>query len=154
MAKANKIKKQNQLNQAKIMFIAFSYFSIVLEENKKSEVNLHIKLKNMFHPLARISFMYQHLLEETVNDVSEAVKEWNKDSSVDYLLLSVSIIVDYYEVLKGKKRYFSPMKCEDILDLQEECMGQIEKERKDNMINNTFDFSEFLVNKILNEDKL
>ena len=159
--KENKMakKRKTTLKEAKILLIAFIYFSLVLKENKKiDEEILNTKMRNIFHPLAKVSSMYGHLFEDATKTIGELSKKWNKKESIDFLLLSVTIVAVYYEVFKGKRRSFSPLKIGDILDIQDECIEMINNEIKDkkeadDMVENTFLFSEFLVNDILNEEK-
>lgn len=152
-------KKKTALKEAKILLIAFIYFSLVLEENKKDgEEILTTKMKNIFHPLAKVTSMYRHLFEETKKTMDEIITEWGKKENIDFLLLSVTIVSTYYEAFSGKKRSFTPLKIEHIVDIQDECIEMIHGEIKNkneanNMIENTFLFSEFLVNYILNKGK-
>ena len=159
--KENKMAKKSRttLKEAKILLIAFIYFSLVLKENKKiNEEVLTTKMRNIFHPLANISSMYGHLFKEATKTIGELSKNWDKKESIDFLLLSVTIVAVYYEVFKGIRRSFSPLKIGDILDIQDECIEMINDEIKDKkeadyLVENTFLFAEFLVKNILCEEK-
>lgn len=152
-------KTKTTIKEAKILLIAFIYFSLVIRENKKNDEEiLNTKMRNIFYPLAKVSSMYKHLSKEATKTVDELSKKWNKKDRIDYLLLSVTIVAVYYEEFKGKKRNFSPLKTEDVLEIQDECIEMINDEIKnkneaDDMIENTFLFSEFLVSYILHEEK-
>lgn len=155
------MKKSNTtLKEAKILSIAFIYFSMVLKENKKENGEiLTTKMRNIFQPLTKIFIMYKHFLEETKQTMDDIIQKWGKKNTVDFLLLSVTIVSTYYEAFSGKKRNFSPLKIRDIVDIQDECIFMIknevknEKERNE-LIENTFLYAEFIVDFNLTNEKL
>lgn len=141
--------------EIKIILIAFIYLSMMLEENRKHNKGIiSSRMKTIFYPLAKISTMYKHLFTDTTNIVNEISKKWESEKDVDFLLLSVTLVAVYYEAFTGKKRNFTPLKVNDILAIQEECINNIYHEIKDEreasvLIENTFSFSEFIVDYIL-----
>ncbi len=127
--------------QAKVIFASFIYFAMFLDLNKKAS-NIPEELKRLFRILARLTKMYSHNLVQIEKEMNDILKNINKD--VDYLLLSVTIIAEYYEQTKGKKRLFTPMSWEQINNLQNECLELSDKNATD-----TFDVAELIVKELL-----
>ena len=63
---------------------------------------------------------------------------------MNYILLSVTILAEYYEQMRGKKKHFAPMSHKQILALQDECL-----ELDDSTANDTFEVAEILVRELL-----
>jgi len=126
-------------NEAKVMFLSFIYFALVMEQNE----NIPHKLKRLFFKLSKITKMYESKLDDVLIDVNEKIKDYKK-VDIDYLLASVSIVAFYYEVMRGRKRLFTPLSHGEILELQDELLEISDTNAKD-----TFDFCEYVVGKIL-----
>ena len=126
-------------NQAKVIFTSFIYFSIVIEKNNweisKELIRLYSKLKFL-------TKMYYKHLDTVVKEASAVIEKLDKD--VDFLLLSVTILAEYYEQLRGKKKHFNPMSHKEILLLQDECL-----ELDDSTAEDTFYVAEKLVKELL-----
>ena len=125
--------------EAKVMFLSFIYFALVMEQNEK----IPDKLKRLFYRLSKITRLYEYKLNEVLEQVNAAIKDYPK-VDIDYLLASVSIVAFYYEQMKGKKRLFTPLEHSEIIDLMDELL-----EIDDSKANDTFDFCEFVVKKLL-----
>jgi len=152
-----KSKKQlDQKHQRLAIQAAFMFFALVLEQNK--DFNITDNLKRIFTKLSVITKSFEKFLHKDVNAINSIVKQFEaeyidtenpgNEADVDYILLSVTIIAVYYEKTKGKKRYFYPMGYNDILEIQDEIIEDLEKNNKDYMIDQTFDFADYLVDKI------
>jgi len=148
-------KKINNLAlQRKIMFASFGFFAIVFEKANK----VTPELKRYFRLLGKITKMYEKYMHKDWEDINRIVLKYEnqlkkkglseKDMEIDYILASVSIISMYYEMTKGHKKWFYPMSYEQILDLQDEIIEDLEEKNMDYMINQTFDFVDYLVKKI------
>jgi hypothetical protein len=127
--------------EAKLMFLSFIYFSLVMEQNEE----IPKKLKQLFYKLSKITRLYEHKLEDVLSEVNEKIKDYKK-VEIDYLLASVSIVAFYFEAFKGRKRLFTPFSHKEILELQDELL-----ELSDTNANDTFDFCEYVVYEILKD---
>lgn len=133
--------KKSISNEAKVMFLSFIYFALVMEKNGG---DVGEKMRRLFYKLSRITKLYENYLQDVLNEANNILKDYEAD--IDYLLASVSIIAFYYEAMKGKKRKFEPMSHKEILLLQDELL-----EADDRLANSTFDFCELIVNKMLKD---
>ena len=120
---------------------AFIYFSIVMDKNNLSD-KIPQKLKNMFRKLAWLTHKYSHNYQNVVDELNVILKPIDKE--IDYMLASITIIAEYYEQMRGKKRYFSPMSWKEINELQNECL-----ELSDSNAGDTFDVCELIVKEFL-----
>ena len=127
--------------QAKVLFASFIYFSIIMEKNDMLD-NIPPNIKKVFKNLSDITKMYSHHYRDITDELNVILKDIDKD--VDYMLLSVSIIAEYYEQMRGRRRYFTPMKWDEIVKLQEECLELSDKDAVD-----TFDVAELIVERLL-----
>ncbi len=127
--------------QAKVIMASFIYFAIVLEKNETAD-KIPESLKTLFRKIAWISEKYKSQTKLVTDDLNEILKDTDVD--VDFMLLSVSLISEYYTQMRGKKRLFTPMKWNEILDMQEECMQLSDKNTLD-----TFDVAETIVKGLL-----
>lgn len=123
------------------MFLAFIYFALVMEQNEE----IPPKLKRLFFRLSKITSLFKDKLDDVLIDVNEKIKDYEQ-VNIDYLLASVSIVAFYYEAMKGSKRLFTPLSHKEILELQDELL-----EISDANANDTFDFCEYVVNKLLKD---
>lgn len=128
-------------NQAKILMASFIYFAIVMDKNDLSD-DIPKDLKKLFRKLGWVTQKYSHKYQEVNDEMNVILKDVNK--SVDYMLMSVSIIAEYYEQTRGKRRYFTPMSWKEIVKLQDECLELSDKNAKD-----TFDVAEIIVREFL-----
>lgn len=126
-------------NEAKVMFLSFIYFALVMEQNEKIPDNL----RRLFYRLSRITKMYDYKLDDVLIEVNEKIRDY-KTVEIDYLLASVSIVAFYYEAMQGRKRLFTPLSHKEILELQDELL-----ELNDTNANDTFDFCEYVVKEML-----
>ena len=124
--------------QAKVLFASFIYFALIMEQNE----DIPDSLKRLYRKLAKITSMYKDNMEDLLLEINDIIQD--KHYEIDYLLASVTIIAEYYEQLKGKKKHFQPMKHKEILELQEECL-----EMEDKHADDTFEYCEFLVSELL-----
>ena len=127
--------------ESKVMFLAFIYFALVMEQNEE----IPPKLKRLFFRLSKITSLFKDQLDDVLIDVNEKIKDYEQ-VNIDYLLASVSIVALYYEAMKGSKRLFTPLSHKEILELQDELL-----ELSDANANDTFDFCEYVVNKLLKD---
>lgn len=142
------IKNNNQVFvQMQIIMTAFGFLSIFMEQNKEK---LNDNFKRLFRKLAKVTQLYENKIDEFTKSSNEIIKKINFTKDVDYILVSVTIIAEYYEQLKGKKRYFSPLSFKKILQLQEEA---IEYNKNGDIINDSMDFAELFVKNSLNASK-
>ena len=132
-------------NQAKVIVASFIYFATVMEKNEIVD-DIPKGLKKLFRKVAWISEKYSKHLELVTNEINEILKDVDKE--IDFMLISVSLISEYYEQMKGKKRLFTPMSYAEIVDIQDECI-----ELNNKNANSTFDVCEILVRGLLNENK-
>ena len=130
-------------NQAKVIFASFIYFSLVMEKNDYKVSN---ELRRLYRKLSNLTRMYENMLDTVVSDMNRILKDIDKD--VDYMLLSVTILAEYYEQLKGKRKEFNPMSHKQILMLQDECL-----EEDCTTANDTFEVAEIIVRGLLNDRK-
>lgn len=128
--------------EAKVLFLAFIYFSNLMEENQ--DLTLSDEMRQLFFKLAYTTRMYKHKLDDILIEANEILKDY-PSKNIDLLLASVTIIAEYYDQTKGKKRLFSPMSYKQILDLQCSIMDDDFERDK-----NTIEYCAFLVNKLLN----
>ena len=128
-------------NQAKVLMASFIYFAIVMDKNNLAD-NIPEDLKKLFRRLGWVTQKYSHRYQEVNDEMNEILKDVHKE--VDYMLVSVAIIAEYYEQMRGKKRYFSPMSWKEIVNLQNECLELSDKNFKD-----TFDVAELIVRELL-----
>jgi len=129
--------------QAKVILASFLYFSVVLEKNNMLD-KIPNDLKKLFRKLGFISQKYQQHIASVTDEIDIITKDCKYD--VDFLLLSVSMLIDYYDQVSGKPRYFTPMSCKEIVTLQDEILDTAPSD----LVDNTFDFSELLVKGLLN----
>jgi len=138
------------------MQAAFMFFALVLEQNKDFEITEG--LKRIFRKLSVITKAFHKFLHKDVETINTIIKEFEKEhfdtqkigneADVDYILVSVTIIAVYYEKTKGKKRYFYPMGYNNILEIQDEIIEDLEKNNRVYMVNQTFDFVDYLVQEL------
>lgn len=128
--------------EAKVLFLAFIYFSNLMEENQ--DLTLSDEMRQLFFKLAYTTRMYKHKLDDILIEANEILKDY-PSKNIDLLLASVTIIAEYYDQTKGKKRLFSPMSYKQILDLQCSIMDDDFERDK-----NTIEYCAFVVNKLLN----
>ena len=128
--------------QLLIVFSAFSFFAHFMDINKENEIDP--KLLSLFKTLARLCKCSEEELHTRAEDFNKVIKALPAEE-VDFVLLSVSILAEYYQQLKGKKRYYTPMSHDNILELQEECLEDMPRE----LWVATFDYAEKLVKLIL-----
>lgn len=128
---------------AKVMFASFIYFAMVLEQN---DGEVSESLMKLYQKLAKITRLYQKHLDEVTRELNAILRDLEKD--VDYVLLSVTILAEYYDQLRGKKKHFCPMSHKAILALQEECL-----ELDDSMAIDTCDVAELIVRELLNDKR-
>jgi hypothetical protein len=133
--------------QRKIIIASFIYFVIVIENNNGE---IPPKLKQAYFKVKNIvqGNITGNLSDNSLLQVMEVQKELNKilaniDYNIDYLLASVTILAEYYEQLKGKKKYFYPMSHKEILALQDKLLED------STAASETFEFCEFLVKELL-----
>lgn len=125
--------------EAKVIFLAFIYFANLHEHNNEIDKDL-LKL---YRRLGKLTLMYKYDLDNIVADINEVIKDY-PPTDIDILLASVTIIAEYYDQTKGGKRLFTPMSHSDILDLQDELLGQdYDKDTR------TLDFCHFAVKALL-----
>ena len=128
-------------NQAKIMFASFICFAVYIETRKKEMPN---NLKKFFRKLAKITKLYEKNLSIVNDELNQILKNVEGDS-VDLLLLSVTIVSEYYLQTRGKKTLFYPMSWDEIRDLQDECLEKVDSNTSDT----TFDVAELIVKEML-----
>jgi len=148
-------KKINNLAlQRKVMFASFGFFAIVFEKVD----DITPELTRYFRKLGKITKMYEKYMNKDWEDINRVVLKYEsqqkkkglseKEMEIDYILASVTIIAVYYEMTKGHKRWFYPMSNEQIINLQDEVIEDLEEKDLGYMINQTFDFVDYLVKKI------
>lgn len=113
-----------------------------MEENQ--DLTLSDEMRQLFFKLAYTTRMYKHKLDDILIEANEILKDY-PSKNIDLLLASVTIIAEYYDQTKGKKRLFSPMSYKQILDLQCSIMDDDFERDK-----NTIEYCAFVVNKLLN----
>ena len=127
-------------NQAKIILASFMFFAISIYD----EEEISPKMRKLFRKLSWLSEKYKHHSKALEDEINIILQPLNQE--VNLMLLSVSLISEYYEQMKGKKRYFTPMSWSEIVDVQDECIAL----NKTN-VDNTFDICEILVKELLNK---
>lgn len=155
MIKKRKSKYASIVLQRKIMFASFGFFAVIFEKNKI----IPKTLMNYYQKLGHITRGYERYMTKDWEDINRVVQRYenqqkkkglsDKEMEIDYLLASVSILATYYELTsKGIKRWFYPMNYEQILNVQDEIIDELEREDLGYMVNQTFDFVDYLVKKI------
>jgi len=127
-------------NQAKIILSSFIFFAIGTYEDKE----LTPKMKRYFSKLAWVSEKYKHNAEDIEAELNKMLED--KQGTVDAVLMSVTLLNLYYDLMRGKKRLFTPMSYKEILDVQDECI-----EKSNENVAYTCDLAEMIVNEFLNE---
>ncbi len=138
------MKKTNA--QLLTLFASFSWFAQVIELNKDNN-SITPELMNLYKKLARLCLCNQKVLSERTSRINAIVKKSKADMSVDFVLLSVSIIAQYYELMRGKKRLYTPMSHKQIIELQDEAMEGMETQ----LWKDTFDYAEYITAEILKD---
>ena len=120
---------------------SFIYFAEVLAQNDMAD-NIPEDLKTMFRKLSFMTQKYQKHLDDVILELNAIIKPIDKD--VDFMLMSVSLITEYYRQMRGKKRHFTPLSYDDIVTIEDECI-----EMSKLNVNDTFDVAEIIVEKLL-----
>ena len=136
------MKKQKQVITA-----SFIYFVALIDKNG-GKIPPYLK-----KAYSKVKFIVQGNLEGNISDkamsqvldtqrrINEIIKDVNYD--IDMLLTSVTILAEYYDQLRGKKKHYYPMSLKEILELQDELLEDCEH------IDSTFEYCEFLVKELL-----
>ena len=114
-----------------------------MERNNNLD-NIPDNYKKMFRKLSWITEKYKKNCSSTIEEVNEILKPINK--YIDYMLMSVSLITEYYRQMRGKKRHFTHISYNEIVSVEEECI-----EKSNLNINDTFDIAEILVRELLKD---
>ncbi len=135
--------------QRRIIYASFMFFALTMEQNKE----VSDEFKRYFKLLAVITRAYKRFMEEDVDIINNLTKKYEngRDIEIDYVLASISLISLYYDMTKGKKRYFKPMTYNAILELQDEIIEDLEKTGKEKQIKETFDLCDYLAKELLCE---
>lgn len=139
-----KNKKENK--EILVIFASFSWFAQVLEANRDNG-SVTPDLMSLYRKLAGLCMCNQEDLSKRVSKINTVVKSTNFSKSVDYLLLSITIIAEYYLQMRGKKRLYSPMTHSQIIELQDEALEGMPTQ----LWRDTFDYAEFIVNGLLSK---
>jgi len=142
-----KSKSKEPNPQLVCIFASFCWFATVLEMNKDIEP-ASPKLLALYKNLARLSLCTEEQRKARIAIIDQAITDL-PTADVDFLLLSVTVLAEYYAQSSGSKRFYTPMSNKDILMLQDEVLEGMPK----SIWKPTFDFAEQFVSKILNKQK-
>lgn len=157
MAKTNKKSNIQIKRQRIVMQAAFGFLATILDKNK--DIELSDGFKRIFRKLMILTESLKKYLIEDLKTVNAIIKQHEKEQiekkksgkelDIDYILASVTMIANYYEYTMGQKRYFYPMSYEKILLIQDEVIEDLIAKDKEYLINQTFDYTEYLTQNIL-----
>jgi len=145
MKKKNKIKKPSA--QYILMFSAFAWFAQVLEMNKENEPNP--RLLRLYLNLAKNANINEEKRKLVMERIQEVLNKISTEKTVDYLLLSLCILGEYYDQLRGKKKHYQMMSHKDIVELQDEVLEGMPRD----IWEPTMDFATEYVKEILKGDE-
>ena len=128
-------------NQAKIILASFIFFALDTYEQEITP-----KMKKYFRKLSWVSEKYQHHAKDLENELNGILIE--EQGTINSMLMSVTLLNLYYDLMRGKKRLFTPMSYAEILDVQEECIELSGENTK-----YTCDLAEIIVRELLKENK-
>ena len=134
-------------NQAKVILTSFMYFSLYANSCKANNHEVPEDIKKLFARTITTIKMYKPYMFDVFKEVQEITKDFG-DKEVNSLLTAITIIIEYYEQTKGRKRLFNPMSIDKAVDMQYEILDQ-----KDNFVEDTFDYCSLVVSNLLRKNR-
>jgi len=134
-------------NQAKVVLTSFMYFSLYANSCKKNNKEIQEDIKKLFERMITTVKMYKPLMFDVLEEVKIITKDFG-EKDVNSILAAITLVIEYYEQIQGKKRLFTPMKLEKAVNMQCQIL-----ETDDSFAKDTFDYCSFIVSSLLKGNK-